>query len=439
MLLRLKVKNFLSFGEEMTFDMFPNLKRTTLQNHIYHKNMKVPLLKQAAIYGANGSGKSNLLQAMEFLQLFANKQNSLSPEIVNNYKFRLKDGDKKEPIHISTEFMHKGIYYLYSIDVNSVEVENEMLSISGIEEDDEIIFSRDKDILTSSFLIKEGVKEFIESRLKSKPLNSFLSFTEEYEYLLNDNIKNAFEWFDEYLRVLSIKRIIPTLISRMSDDNLLLDFTNSLFKNLDIGVSSIEIEEKRLIDVIADENENNSLKRALEKRLDAEPNKGFSGMKEDRVLFSVEDRNGEKIVLRFLFNQIGVNGYEGKLECETQSVGTVKLLNLIPALYEIKHHECTYFIDEIENSVHPKLIFDLLEYIMNSDTQGQLIYTTHETELLNQQKLMRSDEVWFTEKEEGQTKLYSLNDFKEHNTINIKNGYLDGRYGAIPFIGNLNE
>ena len=160
-------------------------------------------------------------------------------------------------------------------------------------------------------------------------------------------------------------------------------------------------------------------------------------MKNDKVLFAIVKEKEEQIIKRFVFNQLGKNGFNGKMDIEDQSDGTVKLLNLIPALFDAIEKEYTICIDEIENSIHPSLISALISYFSKSRSKGQLIFTTHETELLNQQKLMRPDEVWFAEKHEGETKIYSLNDFKEHNTINIKNGYLEGRYGGIPFIGNL--
>ena len=93
-------------------------------------------------------------------------------------------------------------------------------------------------------------------------------------------------------------------------------------------------------------------------------------------------------------------------------------------------------IDEIEHSIHPYLIRELVKIFSSQDTTGQLIFTTHETCLLDQ-KFIRTDEVWMVEKKEGSTHMYSLNDFKIHNTINIANGYMEGRYGAIPFIGEL--
>ena len=140
------------------------------------------------------------------------------------------------------------------------------------------------------------------------------------------------------------------------------------------------------------------------------------------------------MIKQFVFKQTGINNYQGEMDIEDQSDGTVKLLNLIPAIYDVVHKEKVICIDELENSIHPKLISAIVEFYSSSTTKGQLIFSTHEIELLNQQRLMRPDEVWFTEKINGSTKLYSLNDFKEHSTINIKNGYMDGRYGGVPSI-----
>ena len=100
------------------------------------------------------------------------------------------------------------------------------------------------------------------------------------------------------------------------------------------------------------------------------------------------------------------------MKINAQSDGTVRLLTLIPALYGAMFDGKTIFIDEIDYSVHPNLIFNLLKFYANHPTDGQLIFTTHNTHLLKQQELLRPDEVWLTEKEEGNTRMYSLNDFK---------------------------
>jgi AAA15 family ATPase/GTPase len=99
-----------------------------------------------------------------------------------------------------------------------------------------------------------------------------------------------------------------------------------------------------------------------------------------------------------------------------------------------------YVIDEIERSIHPMLIFEIIrKFSADKETTGQLIFTTHESNLLNQ-NIFRQDEIWFTEKDpNGSTDLYSLSDFKEHSTIDIRKGYLTGRYGSIPFLSNLQD
>jgi AAA15 family ATPase/GTPase len=116
------------------------------------------------------------------------------------------------------------------------------------------------------------------------------------------------------------------------------------------------------------------------------------------------------------------------------------LLEYIPALSFLINTDATFVIDEIERSVHPLIIKELIaKFSEDQDTKGQLIFSTHESNLLDQD-IFRTDEIWFAEKNNaGASKLYSLSDFKEHNTIDIRKGYLNGRYGAVPFLGNLED
>jgi hypothetical protein len=99
-----------------------------------------------------------------------------------------------------------------------------------------------------------------------------------------------------------------------------------------------------------------------------------------------------------------------------------------------------YIVDELERSMHPTLAKELVtKFSHDKETKGQLIFTTHESNLLDQ-SIFRQDEVWFAEKSpDGSTDLYSLSDFKEHHTIDIRKGYLNGRYGAVPFLANLHD
>ena len=153
--------------------------------------------------------------------------------------------------------------------------------------------------------------------------------------------------------------------------------------------------------------------------------------------FYLVRKKEEEYVQEFLFDQLGVDGYKKGMDIDSQSDGTVRLLTLLPLIYEIINMQKVVVIDEIENSMHPNLVYKLLEYFGRSPSKGQLVFTTHLTKLMDQQNLSRLDELWIVSKDSGSSTMRSLNDFKIHNTINIENGYLDGRYGGIPKIKQL--
>ena len=126
-------------------------------------------------------------------------------------------------------------------------------------------------------------------------------------------------------------------------------------------------------------------------------------------------------------------------ELTDESDGTQRLLNLIPALRHLEATSAVYVIDEIDRSLHPILVWKFLEYFLKSCTscKSQMIVTTHESNLLDLD-LLRRDEIWFSEKDRScSTRLYSLMDFKVRDDLAIRKHYLQGRFGAIPFLGNL--
>ena len=131
-------------------------------------------------------------------------------------------------------------------------------------------------------------------------------------------------------------------------------------------------------------------------------------------------------------------GASTDFEIDDESDGTSRLLDFIPAFRDILTTNKVILVDEIERSIHPLLIKELIrKFSEDKKSKGQLIFTTHESNLLDQD-IFRQDEIWFVEKSpKGNTDLYSLSDYKEHNTIDIRKGYLNGRYGSIPFLGNL--
>jgi AAA15 family ATPase/GTPase len=167
-------------------------------------------------------------------------------------------------------------------------------------------------------------------------------------------------------------------------------------------------------------------------------------------MIGLRSHNGDEIIIVKENNKIWVKtlkvGHIGKrnksvfFNLDEESDGTVRLLDFVPAFKNVISDQKVYIIDEIERSIHPLLIKELVQkFSADSMTKGQLIFSTHESQLLNQE-IFRQDEIWFAEKNnDGSTDLYSLNDFKEHKTIDIQKGYLNGRYGSIPFLGNLKD
>lgn len=438
MILRINIKNFVSFYEEQEFNLFPNPKRESFPSHIYN-TMAVPLLKLSAIYGANGSGKSNFLEAVRFLKRFATEKDFLKTFPIEMNKFRLASEKNTQPIHISIEFSAKKESYIYSFYINDFGVEKEELWISGVgKTENKLIYRREQNRLQLENNNLSGeIEETIQHLFDKNPKASLLALNKEFPIIKSEEVNDATWWLNEQLHILSLRRVNPTLLAMLENDEF-YSFASNILKKIGIGFNKMVIEEKELSEILSNEDEESQLiKNEILKNLDK--NLFISKINNDKVVFSFEKKDNRRIVKQLLFEQEGIGNYKANIEFEAQSDGTAKVMNLIPALYDIRNNDCAYFIDEIENSIHPALITELIKYVGEMKTKGQLIFSTHETELLNQQEILRPDEIWFTEKHQGCTQLYSLNDFKIHNTINIKNGYLEGRFGAIPFLGTLND
>ena len=143
MLLRVILKNFLSFDNEVQFDMFPNFRRTHLGRHIYTNQGIVPILKQAAIYGGNGSGKSNFVKALEFLRGFACDKDFLKKIELQKFFYLLKENATIEPVSLAIEFEHQKKYFFYDIEIGVKNfVQETLYETFPNEERMELVFKR---------------------------------------------------------------------------------------------------------------------------------------------------------------------------------------------------------------------------------------------------------------------------------------------------------
>lgn len=434
MLLRVILKNFLSFEDEVQFDMFPNMRKESLTNHITMAAGVLPTLRMAAIYGANGAGKSNMLKGVDFIKLLVTNKDFLNQSKVSRYFYALKKNPASQPINLAIEFVTKaGKAFIYSVGIGEDGIRSETLMESGLGvKENKDVFTREGNILSFAVKPSDEVDKMIKVWLEKNPFASLLTINDDMPVLSDKNIVIAKNWFHEELLLIGFHSFIPGLIELFRRNKEITEFTSALFKAVDLGINTVKVQTEDFDEWIRSHDEAEPLIEKLNKMQSG----GISQITENRIRRNITVEDGVRKISQMMFEQFGKNGFSKDMDIVAQSDGTVRLLNLAPAFYDAIRDGKTVLIDEIEHSIHPHLIRELVKIFSKQKTTGQLIFTTHETCLLDQ-KFIRTDEVWMVEKKDGSTHMYSLNDFKIHNTINIENGYMEGRYGAIPFIGDL--
>ena len=438
MLLRVILKNFLSFEDEVQFDMFPNMRKESLPNHVTMVADSLPILKMAAIYGANGAGKSNMLKGVDFIKLLVTKKDFLNQSKVSRYFYALKDDPASQPITLAIEFVTKaGKAFIYYVEIGEDGIKSEVLQESGLgAKENKDVFTREGDTLSFAVKPSDEVQQMIKAWSEKNPFASLLTINDDMPVLSDKNIDIVKNWFQEELVLINFHSLNPALIELLRRNKKITAFTSDLFKAVDLGINTVKIQTEDFDEWIRSHNEEQLPIEEFIEELNKMQSGGISEITKNRITrnFTIED--GVRKISQLMFEQFGKNGFSKDMDIVAQSDGTVRLLTLVPAFYDAIKNSKTVLIDEIEHSIHPHLIRELVKIFSKQKTTGQLIFTTHETCLLDQ-KFIRTDEVWLVEKKDGSTHMYSLNDFKIHNTINIENGYMEGRYGAIPFIGDL--
>jgi hypothetical protein len=227
------------------------------------------------------------------------------------------------------------------------------------------------------------------------------------------------------------------LAHRIDVDNNFKAYAEEMMCSFNVGITNLLTDKTNIQDFFGKDNEETLEKWT--KRVEESPKKmvGFSLNRQEYILVK---EGGEIFIKKLQLNHVGKNNMEVIFDIDEESDGTIRLLDFVPAFRSLINQNKVYFVDEIERSLHPIMIKELVKKFADDvQTKGQLIFTTHESNLLDQD-IFRQDEIWFAEKDNnGCTDLYSLSSFKEHKTIDIQKGYLNGRYGSIPFLGNLQD
>lgn len=440
MLIRFQVKNLYSFEEETEFNLLTN-DSEHLPHHKKHCN-GVDFLRLSAIYGANASGKSNFVRAIGLLQNIVKKGKIIDE--VSDYKFKLSKEALTKPISLAIELLSNSKMYYYTLTFDQKKILNETLVETFKDKEDRIVFER-------SLTNERQEIPFIESQVKNEKERMFLELlsdkllskdellltflTQKYPNEYAD-IDNVFEWFSDVLIVLNSNfNKIRGIAHKFDTDDSTTMFANAFIPTLGTGIQKIDIQKR---EIVGQGNEMNYLKDNIKN----DQEQLFTNTNPDtgeEITFVMEEN--DKIFAKRIFTEhLDKEGHKVFFPFGWESDGTKRLLEYTPLINGVINAEVVFVVDEIERSIHPMMIKELIRKI-SSDTsaQGQLIFTTHESCLLDQE-ILRTDEIWFTQKDKGgATHMYSLSDFNISNTANIEDGYLNGRYGGIPFLSNLKE
>lgn len=447
MLIQLTIQNFLSFRDEVTFSM---VGVNSDQQHIDHLAEDAAgkgrsILPIGAIYGANAAGKSNLIEAISFAKNLV-VQGTRSSQTIPVSPFKLGDYSK-QPSKFEFIFTHQGDQYSYGFKLNREQIFEEWLYGTPQGKKQEVrYFER----VTSSK--KETTVEY-GSKLKgrSKKHQQFLDFiaqgTRPNQLFLTESLERnvtalqpIFDWFLKVLTIIPAEAdYTPLEISILSDESF-TDFLSEFLKFAGTGIDSI-VTEKVELDF---ERHLPTLPKVLRDNLIQELNKAeknsmamIENLEGTRFLLFKDDQS-QLTLIQLRTRHRSEEGEFIDFSIEEESEGTQRLINLIPALFILKQEEeKVIFLDELDRRLHPLLSRNFVQVAINCrDKKNQLIFTTHDTNLLDLD-LLRRDEIWFVEKsEQGVSNLYSLAEFKMKPDLKIEKGYLNGRFGAIPFFGN---
>ena len=405
MLIRFSFKNFKSFKDENILDM----EATSLKEHEYNvvKTDQVNLLKVAAIYGANASGKTNVLQAFDYMKkriLVSDDSKKNSPIDEDNvYSFMINN----EPISLEVEILaENNKIYKYGFDVLKDSIVSEWLYIKKINKFYSI-FEREKNNVTMKSNNKISGLANIDERTLF--LNIYSKIDKD-----NEDFNNVYDWF--------------------VNANY-LDLGNPRFEDF--------INTRVSLKILSDEKYKKELLRFI-KTFDS----GIEGIK--TTPNSLEEVQNNNRVVKVELIHRGENNELKALPLELESNGTIKMFHLFDFFMDALRNGMVLFIDELDAKLHPLLTRYIINLFHNSETNignGQLIYSTHDTVNLNKETFRR-DEIWFTEKNrDGVSEMYALSDYilddedgnnksskKVRNDATYNKDYLTGRYGAIPVL-----
>ncbi len=422
MLVNFRVENFKSFKDLTEFSMEATKLKNLKESNTFDIN-NLSLLTSAVIYGANASGKSSLLEAMQKMKSILKK--SINIEESKKYRhqpFLLNSETETKETYFEMEFIIDKVLYRYGfkIALDSTILEEWLFQKKLQPKAREInLFKRDRQLLTLGTQFKEG-KDLID---KTRENTLFILIVAQFNGKISQEI---IEWFNQFNILSNIKshEFEGYSLNKLEDEKFKKKIINFI-KSSDVGIHNILHKKINLNELKKDLNIN-------QKELESLPKEILSELEEEGLL------KVETVHIQYdkdnSFKELKI------FDLAFESDGTQKLLALTAPIIDTLIDGKTLLIDELDNSLHTELLKAIVMLFNSKKTNpnnAQLIFTTHDTNLLNQ-KFFRRDQIWFTEKDiYGATDFYSLLEYgkgKTRDDLVLDKNYLEGKFGAIPHI-----
>lgn len=405
MIIEFTLGNFLSFKDKKTL----SLEATAVTEHkdSVFKIRKQKLLKSVVLYGANSSGKSNFIKGMAIMReiiLASAEKSSVSTNDIT--PFLLNTATEKEPSFFEILFLINGIRYRYGFEIDKLKVYGEWLfELKGKKE--KPMFLREGDGIAVTSIFEEG--NGLESRTRDNAL--FLSIVDQFNGEISGKLMR---WFNNWVTMTGVNHKIyeKATFLLLKDDKYKKQIV-SFFRDLDLGFETLELKEEKL---------NNS-----------SSNKSIVQIDTIHKKYDAQD------------DFVGFRSFDLR---EQESSGTNKIFDIAGYIFAFLAKGGVLVIDELNAKLHP-LMTHAITNLFNSEEynpyDAQLIFTTHDTNLLSYGKFRR-DQIYFVEKDRyGASDLHSLAEFREEEGKKVRKDrsfekdYIAGRYGGIPFVGNFDE
>ena len=417
MLIEFRVHNFRSLQNEQTLSLVAAKDQTLRDTNTFYSGVEAAptLLRSAAIYGHNAGGKSNLIKAIQYMRAVVIESASKPPgQNFNIQPFRLDLKSSTEATEFEITFIIDNVRYQYSFALTSQRIIKEYLLVYKAFKPQQW-FSRTYDAKTDADHYEFGSNFKGQKSLWEKATRPNALFLSMAVQLNNDQLRPL---FDEFMNKLVIFNDVTPLNPLISID--MLQNPQDKQKICDFMITS----DISITDI-------NVIKR-----------KGLAqAIHVDQSAGKAEVHHSEQEFNQLQFHHTTENG-TAIFDLVDESRGTQCLLFLAGPILKILREGLTLIVDELDNSLHPLLVRRLVELFHSPslNTKGaQLIFTTHDTSLLDPATLRR-DQIWFVEKNEEQASiLYPLSDFSPRKNESFERGYLMGRFGAIPFFDDWDE